>query len=78
MQTHTFPPVDPVPDDNAGLAVWCIWREAEALSSIPACELAAEAATLEDAREALNDALARVARFHERSRPLPLIERMTH
>jgi hypothetical protein len=73
---HEFVPPWPRADSDAGLAAWSLEREAEALAQYPAADLADELATLEAAQDAIAEAIGRARQYQERTRPLPLLERM--
>lgn len=65
--THIFPPAyaEPVTDTEYG--AHCLWSEARAIRAAPAAELAVEIDTLREAREAINDAIAKAERHLERN-----------
>jgi hypothetical protein len=69
-------PWDFLPDGSIAESVKYVAMEAEDLSHLPGNILAAHEAKMVQAREYLNDALAKIATERERNTPLPLLERM--
>ena len=77
--THFFPPAIQLPDIPAGeYGAHCLLSEALELRRLPVAEIAAEREIIIEAREALNDVLARIDLHNERAGTAPLPLEMTH